>query len=546
MKTFFKVIPVVFVIALITGCSMGGETSAIVLDFGQGGNARAVGMGELTHVIVFSGPTGSKTVNVAKGGGSISVSVVPGTWNISVTAYYQDEVYAMGTGTAEVKAGKITNVSIQMTVVWTDYAGVPNEKPMLAAQGFDFNIYSSGGLNPNTVCVVNNTVVAYVEPGKATLPIGTDDFTWEWQVDGIPATLGVDPLYPSEYKTQPDDVFKKVTVVVTHPKYAGSVTLGPVYVYMGLDSTNWLDFAGGTHPDYPMTGYYVLLNDPLFATVAAPVGGLAIPFNGIFDGNGQTIDLYITTVPADGYTGLFACIGPSGIVKNLNVTGEVNISPITGTYYAGAVAGTNEGQIFNVSVTVGPSGIEIHDSVNNFTAYAGGIAGMNASVIANCSVEDGYVLALNVGSSPTLAGGITGENLGTIHHCWVDETEVSSYGDASSGAGGIAGQNDGSIQNCVVIGMTNNIGSTSLGAAGRIWGIGTPVAATDNFGGTYVLVDGSSSYVGTFVDKHGVDVNSFSFDEAWWEGHWGSVWGNYDEDKPWYWGSSSLPELWFN
>ena len=53
----------------------------------------------------------------------MQVTVVAGTWNIRVEAYYKEELYAVGYTTVEVKARQNTNVSIQMNVIVSDDSG---------------------------------------------------------------------------------------------------------------------------------------------------------------------------------------------------------------------------------------------------------------------------------------------------------------------------------------------------------------------------------------------------------------------------------------
>ena len=102
---------------------------------GDGGNAtisislgsdraagKAVSLDQLRHVITFTGPTGTHTISIS-GVGTATATVFAGTWNISVEAYYGNELYAIGYATVEVKARQNTNVYIQMTVVWNGDAG---------------------------------------------------------------------------------------------------------------------------------------------------------------------------------------------------------------------------------------------------------------------------------------------------------------------------------------------------------------------------------------------------------------------------------------
>ena len=109
-------------LALLCTCGDGaGESASIRISMGgipSQGRA-AVGIDQLQHTITLSGPTGVKTVSIA-GAGTASVAVAPGTWDISVQGYYGEELYSVGSASAEVRAGRSTSVSVQMTVVWSD------------------------------------------------------------------------------------------------------------------------------------------------------------------------------------------------------------------------------------------------------------------------------------------------------------------------------------------------------------------------------------------------------------------------------------------
>jgi len=543
MKAIYKIIPLILVAAALAlaGCSIGGETAVIRVNLGQAGSAKAVSTGDLSHVIVFSGPTGSKTVNVPKGGGNVSVNVASGTWTITVTAYYGEQVYAVGFATADVKAGKSTSVSIQMTVVWTDTAGVPNKdadkRPLLSAQGFDLNIGCSDFLSLTT-CAQGSTVWATAEPGTATVMLGTDDFTWEWNVGGTPVTAGVDPLYPSEYVVQPGNDHKKVTVTATHPDYQGSVTIGPVYVCQTVDSSTW-GSAINAKPD----GNFVLSPD----TYSIGNVLLSSPFTGIFDGNGETITLNIMeTLP--GSYGLFAEIGGTGIAKNFNLDAKVEVNPSINNeqYNVGSVAGVNRGNIMNVSVVLNPFVI-MRGYGASFNARTGGIVGYNAGGIKNCSVMGTSVQ--NEDSGVHLTGGIAGLNEGQISFCWINASVIGAVG-TDGFFGGIAGQNSSSINNCVVLG--GNITEPTPGIAGRIWSTGSG-SGSGNYATIQVQLDGSSYTNPNPPLNDGTDVNynilypmpPDAGDEHWWyDGLWESVWWG-GEETPWVWDSSGYPVLWF-
>ncbi|MCI5868545.1 MAG: hypothetical protein MR224_03425 [Dorea sp.] len=124
---------------------------------------------------------------------------------------------------------------------------------------------------------------------------------------------------------------------------------------------------------------------------------LPIPtFGGTFDGKGYTISgLTITNsvTPA----GLFGVLQETGVVKNLNVSGDV--SPSGDADVVGGIAGENNGTIENCTYTGSVSGKQ----------NTGGIAGINGTTgnIKKCNVS-GTI------SGENMTGGIAGYNLGEI------------------------------------------------------------------------------------------------------------------------------------
>ena len=576
MKAVYRIIPVIIVIAALAGCSMGEEMAVIRLSLGQAEVARAVSLSEVGHIVVFSGPGEGKTVQIAPGGGSVSVSVAPGTWTITVTAYYQNQVYATGSATANVSAGKTTNVSIQMTVVYVeppptlpptnpttppvvppvDPVDPPVDPPELSAQGLEpaMRVDSAFYWNP-TICVANDEIYAYCETDPEFDPEG---FVWQWIVGGVDANPAfiVHEISGETYTVQNEDVGKEIKVILTHSDYKGSITLDPMLVYRGLDSTNFPDFALqlGMVPEFPDDGNYVLLDDITSLLSATRVGSSFYPFKGTFDGNGNTINLGITSEELDGHMGLFALIGPSGTVKNLNVNATINVMSLSSGayYYVGAVAGMNQGKIFNVFVLLDSPGIHFVDTTSQFYAYIGGIAGWNKNSISNCYVAvtsfGAEIYAENILGSQIVAGGISGWNEDTIHHCWTDGINVNAQGNSIGSAGGsIVGSNDGSIKNCVAIGYGDDINCTDPSFAGRIWGAGNVGGSADNYSDDSITQYGTT-VTGLSNNRDGEDITSAEYGaESWWTGTagWGSVWDGWDEAKPWVFGPAT-PKLWFN
>ena len=222
-------------------------------------------------------------------------------------------------------------------------------------------------------------------------------------------------------------------------------------------------------------------------------------FEGTFDGNGYTINCNIKNFKKvnEKYTSgaLFGCVGKSGIIKNLNMSGK-----ITSKENQIAIAGicdNNFGLIENCHVRanidgeVGACGVcnKNYGMINNCSAKGritskdytcAGIASYNYSTIKNCEVSATIVNCVDKGlqgnntfNNPESAG-ICSFNYGNISDCNVNShinnknidsnfdynsyllsqgEEVEKWNDGS--AGGIASTNNGLIENCSVSGSIN-------------------------------------------------------------------------------------------
>ena len=421
MKAINKIIPVIFVIAALAGCSMDEETATIVLNLGQAGNARAVSMGEISHVLVFSGPSGTKTVNVPNGGGNISVSVVPGTWTISVTAYFQEQVYAVGSATAEVKAGKSTSVSIQMTVVWIDpnTAGTPNVLP---------------------------------EAGTAANPFKVDDAAALQKIGSGTDGWGMDKHYKITTDitlTLPPSGSSNFTTIGTYSvPFTGSFDgNGNKIINLTIDNPtlNYQGLFGSISGDGVTTGVVKnLILEDANITGASYIGGVV----GHNQTGGTVKNCNFTTGSVEGTNGVGGVAGYNeGTVENCNASGDVNG---TGNI-AGGVVGYNlaGGTVRNCNFTTGRV-----EGINR----VGGVVGMSNGTVENCYATG------DVTGNVDFTGGVVGNNTadGTVKNCYATGTIV---GNAS--VGGVVGANGNTVDNCYASGDVTGTGNNVGGVVGQ-------------------------------------------------------------------------------
>ena len=265
-------------------------------------------------------------------------------------------------------------------------------------------------------------------------------------------------------------------------------------------------------------------------------------FTGVFEGQGQTI-ANLTIAPNNSTTrnvGLFGTIGPTGVVRNLNLANvDVSANPGVSFQAVGTLAGTNQGTISNVTASgevdggtvsgailgglVGANGTfdfgghsglitgskaDVTVSSAGVNVALGGLAGVNSpgsAIIGSFAIGDVIATATvakggpdcgssNASCQHVSAGGLVGENFGTIAFS-------VATGDVSVGpngtAGGLAGFNSGIITNAFATGNVTGApgtggvdgegGSTTLGGlAGVNQGLISNSGAIGKVGGPNV------------------------------------------------------------
>lgn len=180
------------------------------------------------------------------------------------------------------------------------------------------------------------------------------------------------------------------------------------------------------YDEYSKNKKFVLQNDiDLSGEEISPAG----VFCGTFEGGGHSItNLKITAEGSN--KGLFAVVTKDGVVKNLNVTGEIRVSEDVSGDARGDLRRRASSILSRMDITTSD------DNQSSDTKGAGGIAGYNAGKIVNCSFG-GRV------NGQSEVGGIAGTNAmtGIIDSC-ANGAEVN--GDTE--IGGLAGYNEGRVK----------------------------------------------------------------------------------------------------
>lgn len=243
-------------------------------------------------------------------------------------------------------------------------------------------------------------------------------------------------------------------------KYSGGAGT-PGDPYKIASATDLTTMAGNTadyDKNFVLTADINLAPRKFTTAVIAPDGDNSdtyfdgTPFTGDFNGAGHQIsNLAINTYGVQNdFLGLFGLI--SGQVENLNM---VNVSIVGGdaSYYAGGLAGENDGNVINCSSSgTITAGYELQ--------YAGGLVGENDGNVISCS----SAVALTSRDKAAFVGGLVGYNYGDdINDCIA--TGTVKCGNDSYYIAGLVGYNDyGDINNCSSSGkVTAGDGADSVG-----------------------------------------------------------------------------------
>ena len=536
---------------VITGCSGPTSENDTTLSINLGKDSlpdkASVSIDQLRHVIVLSGPGGRQTYTIS-GGGTVKATVAAGLWYIDVEAFLGDELYAKGSGSAEVKAGRNTSVTIFMAVVWAGLAEGGG-----GGGGSGGNPDALGGIVSLTGDNWEGAVLAANILGLTNVKGSTINYTWI--ADGAEITSA---LNAPSYQVTGGERGRGITVKVSTDGNSNAVTSNKIDIRTDF-AVN--DVASLNLIRADLSGAYILTGDVNIPAGFMPIGGASDggAFTGTFDGNGHTVDLGYNYVQLDGSeAGLFGGIN-GGTVKNLNLEGEITVAAPASCWVGALAGGFNEGTIRNVSSSVN---VTITGGIDS--SWAGGIVGATGlngpAIIINCySTGDVTVTGYQpTGNHNFFAGGIVGNYDITIQSCWASG-DIGAIGPAAQGcmAGGIAGAINywAGVQAPVITGCVALNGDISAGpgtsTAGRISGENTGLS--NNHAVVSMLVNSAPVGSGLANDIDGANFPSSALKSDWQSIGW-TVWDNKDdasEGSPWVWDdrvgslTQDRPVLWF-
>ena len=421
---------VILVVFILYACGgSGGETAMIKISLGKDmADKSTVGLSQLKHTVTLTGPTGTKTANLGPGGGSVSIAVAPGLWQISVQAFYGEELYAVGTESAEVKAGRSTSVLVQMTVVWTDTTGAPNTIPV--------NFDPGDGTPANPFKVFDVVTLQRVGKGADKAWEGDWALTAHYELIGTIDMTGVafKPIGGFSYATPGTEftgTFNGNSNTISGLKIEDSSPTG-----QGLFGA----ISGSTAEVKNLTLTGVTIGTASINNIGGLVG-----FN-----YGGTVENCNVSGSIKGNYNVGGLVGfnDGGTVENCNVSGSIN-----GSYDMGGVVGKNDGgTIEDCSFVTGTV-----DGDNE----VGGIVGTNTGDVIGCKFK-----GTSVNGSNYNIGGVVGKNEGVVDSCYAESNVTGN-----DCVGGVAGNNFETVKfSYFITGTVNGIASGYVGGAGGVVG----------------------------------------------------------------------------
>ena len=175
-----------------------------------------------------------------------------------------------------------------------------------------------------------------------------------------------------------------------------------------------------------LTDAHVRLTADIMATrPLRPIGTALHMFSGEFDGQGHVISRLIAASPS-GSQGLFGCVGPEGVVKNVTLESAC----VMGAGYVGGVAGYSAGRVEGCRVE---RSRVICLSRDQYGAAAGGVVGLGSGRVEGCAA-----LLCSV-RGPANTGGVCGAFYAGVMARCAFTGAVACAGDVEAHAGLIAG-----------------------------------------------------------------------------------------------------------
>jgi len=228
-------------------------------------------------------------------------------------------------------------------------------------------------------------------------------------------------------------------------------------------------------------------------------------FQGVFDGNGYTIENFKITLPKLSYYQYFGLFGyvTNGSIKNLKVeNSEINLS-INKDVFVGSIIGYSKNENIDNCSASGKISVDEND------VYLGGVIGYSEKATINNNSFDGSLSAETSRDKENFIGGLVGYCNGSLKDCSteIEIKAITDYGVCRSG--GLIGSGSGdSVINCSAKGSLQAKGYSTNGMIGGLMGFGGFSIEECSFEGNiscsgqkYLDIGGFAGYVNGKVIK---------------------------------------------
>jgi len=509
--------------------ALAGNTTGVINAMAvstRGGEVFLVAEGGDTVVsgtITAVGPVGSIGGQVTTSGSKVSIggaNVTAGNWTI------QQDHFVL---TPEAATALAANLATTDITVETTGAGVAGDISLASSMSWsgDNSLEFSAARN---IVFQDGVTISNTDYGSLILAadnkgrgVGTVLFGAGASVATSGSVLiyydpaGDDKMSVNSYSyTNPTDFSSNVSAKIGLTSY---MLVNTVYDLQNIQNNLSGDYALGRNID---AGVAASWNGGAGFTPIGSTSGVSqppSPFNGLFKGNEYTIQNLNINQPDTSYVGLFADIGQLGEVFDVSLKG----GSITGTGFVGAIAGRNDGGVFEsyanlpvtglytVGLTEAAGGLvgyntgtmAVDRAAGNVAGYGsvGGLVGYNSAVDSNSAwpglgtIEDSSATGNVSAAGFSYVGGLVGqsESLNLTQNSLSNSAEL--YSDHASGnvtgtqyVGGLAGSVNGTfVYNSYASGSVYAPGGS---AAGGLIGI---IEGTSNATVQYSHASGSVS-----------------------------------------------------
>ena len=208
-------------------------------------------------------------------------------------------------------------------------------------------------------------------------------------------------------------------------------------------------FAAAVNFGITYSGQTVYVDEDIASTTVNTVAGTSEkPFQGLFEGNGHTVNFTCSSNVAD--KGLIGYVSGTGAIQNVIVNASLSGTSTS----VGTVVGT-----FASTGTI--SNVEGAGNINCAATNIGGLVGD----LRSGTLHSSFAVATLDGSATNM-GGLVGINGGNLYNSYSN----ASYGGSANNKGGLVGVNNSgkNVKNCYAAGIASGVSALAGSSSGII------------------------------------------------------------------------------